>query len=191
MNTPCALHINDPRWVCGGDAGRETLTTDLQSVLATIRKGAAKRAPPTGDASETGEVWGEICVVLTNDVEIAALNKTWRGKDEPTNVLSFPAAPEIERMSELERLDDDAVLGDVVLAFETIAREAAEQGKVFRNHAVHMVVHGVLHLLGYDHENGEEAGQMESFERRILADLEVADPYRHQSAGKSGAGALR
>lgn len=188
MNTPCALHINDPRWICGGDAGREALTADIQSVLAAVRKGVAGQTPAPAP-NEPGQVWGEICVVLTNDARSAALNKTWRGKDAPTNVLSFPAAPQTEPMS--ERASEDSVLGDVVLAFETITREAAEQGKVFRNHVTHMVVHGVLHLLGYDHENDEEAGQMERLERRILADLEIADPYGHESVGKSDADTLR
>jgi probable rRNA maturation factor len=112
-------------------------------------------------------------VVLTDDFEQRALNRTWRGRDSPTNVLSFalgdPAAPAPSGAPVL--------LGDVVLAFETIAREAAEGGKTMPDHLRHLVVHGVLHLLGFDHESDAEAAVMEGRESAILAALGVPAPY--------------
>lgn len=117
----------------------------------------------------------EVCVVLADDPFVKELNRTWRGKDKPTNVLSFPigampaaAGPEPVRTP---------LLGDIVLALETIAREAGEQGKSFPDHLAHLVVHGVLHLLGYDHEDNADADEMEALERDILEDLDIADPY--------------
>jgi probable rRNA maturation factor len=116
----------------------------------------------------------EVSLLLTDDAEQRVLNRQWRGKDKPTNVLSFP------------NMDDDTwqaapgrpqLLGDVVLARETVTREAAEQGKPFAHHALHLVVHGTLHLLGYDHEGAAEAAEMEGLERAILARLGIADPY--------------
>jgi probable rRNA maturation factor len=113
----------------------------------------------------------EISVVLSDDEHIRELNKHHRGMDKPTNVLSFPPA----RMK--TPAGATRFLGDVVLAFETIEREAAEEAKPFANHLSHLVVHGVLHLLGYDHEDEDEAETMESRERQILAKLGIPDPY--------------
>jgi len=112
-------------------------------------------------------------VTLTDDAEQQRLNSTYRGKDMPTNVLAFPqgAAGDV-------RPDAPSLLGDVVLAFETVRREAVEQNKPLANHLRHLVVHGVLHLLGFDHENADEAGAMEALELKILAGLGVPDPYR-------------
>lgn len=107
-----------------------------------------------------------LVVLLTDDVAVQALNAQFRGKDQPTNVLSFPAAPNPEQH-----------LGDVALAYETCAREAAEQGKPLAHHLQHLVAHGVLHLLGYDHMTDEEASEMEGLERIVLAGLGVPDPY--------------
>ncbi len=114
---------------------------------------------------------GEISVKFTSDAEVRALNATWRGKDRPTNVLSFPMADEAE-------LDSAQLLGDVVLAFGICAAEAADRGVAIETHAAHLVVHGTLHLLGYDHETcDEDAEEMEQVERRALASLGIADPY--------------
>jgi probable rRNA maturation factor len=110
-------------------------------------------------------------VILTDDAEQRRLNREYRGKDAPTNVLSFPigdAAPG----------GGTVLLGDVVLAFETVAREATEQKKPLADHLRHLVVHGVLHLLGFDHETDAEAEVMEAREAAILAGLGVPDPYR-------------
>ncbi len=109
---------------------------------------------------------GTVVVLLADDAFVQELNARHRGKDNPTNVLSFLAPPEF-----------GGAIGDVVLAFETVEREAQEQGKSFADHARHLVVHGVLHLMGYDHEEDVEAEEMEAIERSILARLGIADPY--------------
>ena len=117
----------------------------------------------------------EIAVVLADDAEVQGLNAAWRGQDKPTNVLSFPAmeADDVTR----QPADMPVLLGDVVLAFETCVREAGEQGKPLAHHLAHLVVHGTLHLLGYDHETDEDAGVMEPLETHVLAGLGIADPY--------------
>ena len=111
----------------------------------------------------------ELSILLTNDEEQHALNKEWRGKDSSTNVLSFP---QIEPFGPVAGL-----LGDITLARETLEREAVELDKSFTDHFTHLVVHGFLHILGYDHTTDEEALQMESLETQILASLGVDDPY--------------
>lgn len=111
----------------------------------------------------------ELSVLLTNDMEQQVLNKTWRGKDAPTNVLSFPQIEPFEPL--------DGMMGDISLALETVRREALAEDKPFDHHFMHLVVHGFLHLLGYDHITEEEAAVMEGLETRILARLGIADPY--------------
>jgi len=111
----------------------------------------------------------ELAIVLTDDSAIRALNRAWRGIDKATNVLSFPT----KRAGEGRPL-----LGDIVLAYETIAREARRQRKPFAHHVAHLAVHGFLHLLGYDHERAADADEMERAERDILRRLAIPDPYR-------------
>jgi len=113
----------------------------------------------------------ELCIHLSDDARIRELNGRWRGLDKPTNVLSFPAVPP-------SGIATARLLGDVVLAFEAVAREAAEEDKSLPDHYRHLVAHGFLHLLGYDHERTADAERMEALETRILARLGVADPYR-------------
>ena len=119
----------------------------------------------------------EISVSLTGDEQVRTLNAKWRGKDKPTNVLSFPMAEERElqatNVAEIELL-----LGDIVLARGVCEREAAEKTVSLEQHVAHLIVHGTLHLLGYDHEQGEEEAEaMEAVEREALASLGIADPY--------------
>ena len=102
-----------------------------------------------------------------------ALNLRWRGVDKPTNVLSFPAAPP-------GRSAEPGTLGDIALAYETLAREAEELGVPLADHYRHLVAHGFLHLIGYDHETDEEAERMEALETRIMARLGAADPYARE-----------
>jgi probable rRNA maturation factor len=113
----------------------------------------------------------ELAIVLTDDAAIRVLNNRWRGRDAPTNVLSFPAHGLVPPGS------GPRPLGDVVIAYETMAREAQEQGIPLTHHLTHLAVHGFLHLLGYDHESDPEAETMEQLERDILARLDVPDPY--------------
>jgi probable rRNA maturation factor len=117
-----------------------------------------------------GEVSGTITILLTDDETVRDLNARFRDRDRPTNVLSFPAAP-IPGI-------DPAPLGDIVLALETCGAEAQAQGKTLSDHLSHLVVHGVLHLLGRDHETDTDADEMEAEECQILSGLGIADPYR-------------
>jgi probable rRNA maturation factor len=120
----------------------------------------------------------EVSVKFSTDEEVRALNASWRGKDKPTNVLSFPMI-EADLLESIARADQgEVLLGDIVLAHGVCAREAKEKGIAMRDHASHLVVHGTLHLLGYDHEESDnEADAMEEVERRALAGLNIADPY--------------
>jgi probable rRNA maturation factor len=118
----------------------------------------------------------EISLVLSDDEEVRQLNRDYRGQDKPTNVLSFAA---LDQDSPIPP-DGPILLGDVIIALQTTRREAEEQGKRFDHHLSHLVVHGVLHLLGYDHVAEDEAERMESLERSILGALGVPDPYRDQ-----------
>ncbi|MEM7169226.1 MAG: rRNA maturation RNase YbeY [Pseudomonadota bacterium] len=130
----------------------------------------------------------EVCLVLTDDLQVQTLNRGFRGQDKPTNVLSFsnegpksnggagktPAARSLSSDCLAER---PWLLGDVILARQTIGREAMEQQKPLENHLAHLVVHGVLHLLGYDHDDDRDAALMERQEISILSDLGIPDPY--------------
>ena len=113
----------------------------------------------------------ELGVTFTDDEAIRQLNAQWRGKDKATNVLSFPA------FANFPAAGIPPLLGDIVIAAETVSREAGLEGKPLDHHLSHLVVHGLLHLLGYDHETDAEAEVMEAAERRILAVLAIADPY--------------
>src|SRR5882762_5629500 len=114
----------------------------------------------------------ELSVLLCDDEAIAGLNARWRGQERPTNVLSFPAPP-LRRATP----DGKVPLGDIAIAYETVVREAGEHGKPVSDHLSHLVVHGFLHLLGYDHHMDGEAEQMEQLERDILARIGIVDPY--------------
>lgn len=114
----------------------------------------------------------EVSVLLSDDVAIQALNRDWRGKDKPTNVLSFPASDNDGPVTGAPEM-----LGDIAVAFETTAREAAEQDKTFADHLSHLLVHGMLHLLGFDHETDMQADEMEPLEIEILAGLGIDSPY--------------
>lgn len=107
----------------------------------------------------------DVSIVLTDDTHIQDLNKTYRAKDKPTNVLSFPQD------------DNPESLGDIVVALETLQKECIDQNKSFEHHIQHLIVHGFLHLIGHDHEDDAEAEEMENLEIRILANLGIKNPY--------------
>lgn len=136
---------------------RDALIEAASTALATDPRFSAR--PPA-----------EACVALSDDETVRGLNARFRGKDKPTNVLSFPA---------LERFGPEGpqMLGDIVLAQETVEREAAEQGIAASHHLQHLVVHGLLHLLGFDHETDDEAQEMEGIEIEVLASLGIPNPY--------------
>ncbi len=154
MPAPLNIEIsrNTDGWPDALDARAE------QAVRAALTQSKAKVTGPS-----------ELSIVLTDDDEQRVLNRDWRGIDKSTNVLSFP---QIEPFGPVSGL-----LGDIILARETLVREAEEQGVSFDDHFTHLVVHGFLHLLGYDHIDDDEALAMEGLETQILASLGVADPY--------------
>jgi probable rRNA maturation factor len=126
-------------------------------------------------AESSGVSEGDVSLCLADDSALRALNLSWRGIDKPTNVLSFPAAP--------GRVGEAPALGDIALAYETLAREAEDLGVSLADHYRHLLVHGFLHLIGYDHETDAEAERMEALEAKILARLGVADPYAREVVG--------
>ena len=131
----------------------------------------------------------ELAIVLTDDAAMRRLNRNWRGIDAPTNVLSFAtknSGDQLDEQSGGQFVGNH--LGDILLAYETVKREAHRDGKAFDHHLAHLVVHGFLHLLGYDHGNDAQARRMETTERAILRDLAVPDPYR---ATRTAAGSRR
>ena len=139
-----------------------------KTVVAAIAQAVAVLGKPSG----------EIAVLLTDDETIRALNRDWRGIDKATNVLSFPAtAPGPQAGPPL--------LGDIAIAYETLARECADEGRAFLHHLSHLTVHGFLHLMGYDHQNDSEADAMERLESSILARLDVPDPYLARDTGNA------
>lgn len=151
--------VQSPLWEGHGDA-EAMLRKAITEAALTLAADAAAAEPPAG----------EVAVVLTDDRAMRELNRAWRNIDRPTNVLSFEVPRYVPGGA-------SAVLGDVVIAFETAAREAAAEGKPFVHHVAHLGVHGFLHLMGYDHQSDGEADAMERLERSILARLDVPDPY--------------
>lgn len=138
------------------------------ALRSLVRKAVEAALDAAGAQADDGV---ELSVVFSDDAHVRMLNAGWRGKDKPTNVLSFPAftAKPGEKLRPM--------LGDVVLAAETVASEAELEGKPLEHHISHLVVHGLLHLLGHDHEDDREAERMEGLEREALARLAIPDPY--------------
>lgn len=172
-----SLLIEDEKWlsVLGKDAEAQ-----IQRVcVLTLSRAPILNDLLVGEREQLGQ-----SVVLTNDTALRELNKQFRTKDMPTNVLSFPAYESIGalRMALAEpqdspMLEDAGYLGDMILARETIEAEANEQDKDVKDHFYHMLVHGTLHLLGYDHIDEQEAYEMEALEISILKELSIANPY--------------
>ena len=156
------LLVEDPRWEEAG--------------LGSVAEAAARAALTAAGLDPERH---EISLLACDDVRITALNDAFRDKPQPTNVLSWPAFdPPLPEACDEQ--DERRFLGDLALAYETCAREAAEAGIPRADHAAHLVVHGVLHLLGYDHELEDEADAMEAFETKILASRGVPNPYSPQ-----------
>lgn len=161
------IQVQSPRW----DAEPAAAETVRAAIAAAARHCAAQNAVQSS-------VFGEVSVVLTDDEAIRALNRDWRQIDKPTNVLSFPAAAPASGVPE-------PLLGDIVIAYETVARESVDERKPFLHHLAHLAVHGFLHLMGYDHQTDSQADAMEGLERDILAGLDIADPYRAHEPGNA------
>ena len=152
MSFSIHLEIGEPRW---------RKTRGLAARLTLAAEAALKRAKAPKRAALT--------ILLADDARLKTLNHDFRGKNKPTNVLSFPSAA-------------PGYLGDIALAFGVTQEEAKASGKRFADHAAHLVVHGVLHLMGYDHETDRQAKRMEPLETAILATLGIADPYAREAA---------
>ena len=157
-----AISTEDPSW--------DKLAPDVARVLRRAARDALAQAK--ADGWKGSRVGHEISFVLTDDKRMRALNRAYRAKDKPTNVLSF-AALDANR----PKIGMPWLLGDVVLASGVIAREAKAQRKSFTHHLTHLAVHGVLHLLGYDHEQDRDAETMEALEIAALAKMGIANPY--------------
>ena len=157
MTITVDIEIEDEAWTNAVEDAEALVWRAAQAVL---------------DAHEDIEGQG-IVILLTDDDSVQALNRDFRRKDKATNVLSFPSPP-----------NPEGQIGDIALAYGVCAREAAEQGKPLGHHLQHLVAHGVLHLLGYDHERDDEAEAMEALEREILAGLDVPDPYAGDEQGR-------
>lgn len=159
--------------------GAPTVDIDLSAPCAhwpdykrTIKKAVALTLAADDFWARTGARQADISIVLTDDTHIKKLNKTYRSMNKATNVLSFPQITR-EDNHDLPELS----LGDVIIAFETVEREAREQNKTLKNHLLHMVVHGTLHLLGHDHIEDDMAERMESLEIQILKQMRIKNPY--------------
>ena len=151
------------------DAWREA----IDDPLPLLRRAAgAALAQARRDRRSRSTTTPSVSVALIDDRAMRKLNRTYRGKDKPTNVLSFPAGEALEGKGKTQPL------GDVAIALGTVKREARAQGKTVGDHLMHLMVHAVLHLLGYDHESDPDADEMETLERKALAGLGIADPYR-------------
>jgi len=188
MTAPTAQNLDISFSLEAGDWG--AVVTDVEMLVEAAARAAfeaAERPEILGDAP------AEMSLVLADDALVQTLNRDYRDKDKPTNVLSFAL------LDDLGDTDEDAddvlargegmpiLIGDVILAFETVQREAREQGKTVGDHLTHLVIHGVLHLLGYDHQSDPDADRMERLETSILARMGIADPYSANPAQAAGA----
>jgi len=165
MNLACTIEVALP------SAGWTRLCPAAESLARRAAELALARGTTALGLAWQGAV--ELGITLADDASQRQLNRDYRGRDKPTNVLAFPVWEPGTRLPS----GAPVLLGDIVLALETVAQEAADQEKPIGDHLVHLTVHGVLHLLGYDHLTQGEAAAMESLERSILAELGVADPY--------------
>jgi probable rRNA maturation factor len=147
--------------------------TDWEALASRAAAAAAQVAPELAHDNLL------VSLVLADDAEVQALNKQWRAKDSPTNVLSFPMMSREEVLRAAGDEANEGMLGDIILALGVCTREAADKGVGVEAHAAHLMVHGLLHLAGHDHAGGEaEANAMEALETKALASMGIADPYR-------------
>ncbi len=176
---PVAMPVLDTEIVRREDVWTEHGISDAMIALAAQ---AALAVAPSARLAQC-----EVSILLTGDAEIRELNRTWRRKDRPTNVLSFPAEEKPDSTTSVPSRSlhgGPVLLGDIVLALETTLAEASEKQIALSDHVSHLVVHGVLHLPGFDHLDQNQADKMEDLERQALASLGIADPYADQMTEK-------
>jgi rRNA maturation RNase YbeY len=165
------IRLEDSRWF---DMTGATIESEIEVIVQSV----AQTAFTTGNLAASVRLPScatELCIVLASDTLSRELNKTWRGIDSPTNVLSFALGNDDKIILGVQ---SPFLLGDIVLAYETVSREAASLRKAPVDHLRHLVVHGVLHLLGYDHQTDFEAEIMEQLEVEILANFSIPNPYK-------------
>ncbi|MGB6350800.1 MAG: rRNA maturation RNase YbeY [Pseudolabrys sp.] len=152
------IQMQSPLWKAQPLAG-QTVREAIVAAASTLSTGA-----------------GEVSIVLMDDSEIAKLNRDWRGIDKPTNVLSFPASGQ-------KAGNNVPLFGDIIIAYETLERECDAENRIFLHHLAHLAVHGFLHLIGYDHQTDAQADEMETLESKIMARLNIPDPYLSRDLG--------
>ncbi|MDB5492244.1 MAG: hypothetical protein JWO78_2093 [Micavibrio sp.] len=166
--TEIDISILEPAW--------DDACPDCSAIVETAAE-ATLALCPVAQKLIDGGVEMEISIVLAHDALVQELNREYRDRDKPTNVLSF-AQLDGEDGWEAPTTPGPCALGDLILAYETVARESAEENKPFEHHLTHLVIHGILHLLGYDHIQDNDAEEMESLEIQILKGLDITDPYK-------------
>jgi probable rRNA maturation factor len=170
MNINIEINLTENLW----KAENSRIKSNIKSIIKKI-------IPATQLALIAENIELEISLLLTNDQEIQRLNKLYLKKDKPTNVLSFPAndVKKIKngKLDEILKIEDFLALGDIVLSYQTIKKEAFEQNKEFNNHLTHLLIHSVLHLIGYDHIDDIDAELMEGLEIKLLKKLDIENPY--------------
>jgi probable rRNA maturation factor len=152
------------------DIQRQSSLWEAQPLAEQTVRAAIAAAHATVSTAE-----GELSILLTDDSTIQKLNRDWRGIDKATNVLSFPGA---------KVNGSGRILGDIVMAYETLVRECDDEGRIFLHHLAHLTVHGFLHLVGYDHQTDATAEAMEALESRIMTRLKMPDPYLDRDLGR-------
>ena len=155
------------------DIQRQSPLWDAQPLAEQTMRDAIAAAAAALSATD-----GEVSIVLTDDSAVRKLNRDWRGIDKPTNVLSFPA-------SQTKPGGSAVMLGDIVMAYETLARECGEEDRVFLHHLAHLTVHGFLHLVGYDHQSDAQAEEMEGLESKIMTRMKLPDPHLARDLGRA------
>lgn len=167
------IAIENPAW--------ESACPDYESLVQNTVDAVFARSPVARDLLQTG-IEPEISIVLADDDTVQTLNRDYRGKDKPTNVLSFAQLDSEDGWMAPDQ-PGPCALGDLVLAYETVLRESADDKKPFKSHFIHLIVHGTLHLLGYDHIEDGDAEEMESLEIQILNSMSIENPYKNSESG--------
>jgi probable rRNA maturation factor len=177
MNNPIDISVlvEDDRWIAALDP------VDAESLVAKVVSNVQKTPEWPRALTESTE----LSVLFADNAAVQELNREWRGKDKPTNILSFPSLPDfLPDAPDLTGKNPPLCLGDMALAFETVAFEAKNRDILFLHHVMHLLVHGLLHLIGHDHEEDDQAEKMERLEIAILAGMGIDNPYRFDQQGE-------